>query len=318
MSPQRFSGYERIPGDVHTEVKTGPLTPPRRRDSHIFAKDPDGHYVEPLWCSARLFAVESFGPPGAAMGILRTAKDAGYHLIGGDIVDRLQRDELNLKGVKFAVRDFLIEPAPKGIVSVVSNPHFKFIREFCERALEVADFKAAMLIPWRRLPHAHWLRRLPLETVYALTPRPSIPTGEYIAAGGKVGEMNKRRICVNCGIFVANCLSPRSCSNTRNPSAPCAVIIIGQTTGGSELLPTDKASAHGGRALDEASAQLQQFEHDLPLKLQTRTDVVVGLLQGDVKGRLERRRPDALIGGFPAALVRSAPRSNAITGFGAR
>jgi len=52
--------------------------------------------------------------------------------------------------------------------------------------------------------------------------------------------------------------------------------------------------------------------------LQTRTDVVVGLLQGDVKGRLERRRPDALIGGFPAALVRSAPRSNAITGFGAR
>jgi hypothetical protein len=196
MSPQRFSGYERIPGDVHTEVKTGPLTPPRRRDSHIFAKDPDGHYVEPLWCSARLFAVESFGPPGAAMGILRTAKDAGYHLIGGDIVDRLQRDELNLKGVKFAVRDFLIEPAPKGIVSVVSNPHFKFIREFCERALEVADFKVAMLIPWRRLPHAHWLRRLPLETVYALTPRPSIPTGEYIAAGGKVGEMNKRRICV--------------------------------------------------------------------------------------------------------------------------
>jgi len=204
MSPQRFSGYERIPGDVHTEVKTGPLTPPRRRDSHIFAKDPDGHYVEPLWCSARLFAVESFGPPGAAIldpgcgwgRILRTAKDAGYHLIGGDIVDRLQRDELNLKGVKFAVRDFLIEPAPKGIVSVVSNPHFKFIREFCERALEVADFKVAMLIPWRRLPHAHWLRRLPLETVYALTPRPSIPTGEYIAAGGKVGEMNKRRICV--------------------------------------------------------------------------------------------------------------------------
>jgi hypothetical protein len=42
-----------------------------------------------------------------------------------------------------------------------------------------------MLVPLRRLPAAHWLKHLPLETVYLLTPRPSIPTAAYIAKGNK-------------------------------------------------------------------------------------------------------------------------------------
>ena len=44
-----------------------------------------------------------------------------------------------------------------------------------------------MLVPLRRLPAAHWLEHLPLETVWLLTPRPSIPPGSYIAAGHKPG-----------------------------------------------------------------------------------------------------------------------------------
>jgi hypothetical protein len=70
---------------------------------------------------------------------------------------------------------------------VVSNPSFGLVREFTERALEIAIFKVAMLVPLRRLPAAHWLQRLPLETVYLLSPRPSVPPGTYIDEGGKVG-----------------------------------------------------------------------------------------------------------------------------------
>ena len=37
----------------------------RLRHSHIFARAEHDHYVEPGWCSQRLFAVESFGSPRA-------------------------------------------------------------------------------------------------------------------------------------------------------------------------------------------------------------------------------------------------------------
>jgi hypothetical protein len=42
-----------------------------------------------------------------------------------------------------------------------------------------------MLVPLRRLPAAHWLEHVPLETVWLLTPRPSVPPGHYIATGNK-------------------------------------------------------------------------------------------------------------------------------------
>ena len=43
-------------------------------------------------------------------------------------------------------------------------------------------------MPLRRLPAARWLKHLPLETIYLLTPRPSMPSASYIAAGGKPGN----------------------------------------------------------------------------------------------------------------------------------
>jgi hypothetical protein len=33
------------------------------------------------------------------------------------------------------------------------------------------------------LPAAHWLESLPLETIWLLTPRPSMPPGHWITAG---------------------------------------------------------------------------------------------------------------------------------------
>jgi hypothetical protein len=167
------------------------------RASHIFDKERHGHYVEPSWVSARLFEVDDFGPPSTliydpACGwgtILRSAIDAGYRAAGSDVVNRLHRAGLGLDTTRFYKHDFLNGGLPTRslIMSVVCNPPYDFVREFCERALEVAYYKVAMICLLRRLPAARWLQRLPLETVYLLTPRPSMPPGKWIAAGNAPG-----------------------------------------------------------------------------------------------------------------------------------
>jgi hypothetical protein len=128
---------------------------PRLRQSHVFARDVDDFYVEPTWCSERLFEEVWFGPPGARVldpgcgwgRILRAATDAGYTPIGGDIVDRLQRRELGLQGVAFQRRDFLTGPVLKNITSVTTNPPYKGgqFQRFCERACETASHRVAIL-----------------------------------------------------------------------------------------------------------------------------------------------------------------------------
>lgn len=164
----------------------------RRLNAHIWDRDPHGHYVEPTWCSARLFEKEHFGPAGSLVfdpacgwGRILQSAAAGYTAVGADIVDRLDHQ---MSGVSaFATGDFLkCQPIP-AVSGVVCNPPFDLIEAFCERALEIATFKVAMLVPLRRLPAAHWLERLPLETIWLLTPRPSMPPGSYIAAGHKPG-----------------------------------------------------------------------------------------------------------------------------------
>jgi hypothetical protein len=169
----------------------------RRRASHIFAKEPNGHYVEPAWCSARLFAVEDFGPKSGlivdpACGwatILKSARSAGYRrVLGCDVVDRLHWTEDRDK-LPFYQHDFLNgdRPTKGAIQSIICNPPFDHVEEFCQRAVALAQHKVAMLILHRRLVAAHWLPRLPIESVYLLTPRPSMPPGEWIEAGNTPG-----------------------------------------------------------------------------------------------------------------------------------
>ncbi len=165
----------------------------RARRSHIFPKAIDGHYVEPAWCSERLFAIESFGAPGALVldpaagwgNIPRVAAAAGYTAMASDIVDRL--DRRGLDGVRFHICNFLEESPVRSAWSIACNPPFDHIKEFCERGLEIATYKVAMIVPLRRLPAARWLESLPLETVYLLTPRPSMPPGTWIEAGNIPG-----------------------------------------------------------------------------------------------------------------------------------
>jgi hypothetical protein len=62
----------------------------RQRATHIFDKDPLGHYPEPQWTAARLFEVESFGAESALVydpccgwgRIPHAAVAAGYTALG--------------------------------------------------------------------------------------------------------------------------------------------------------------------------------------------------------------------------------------------
>ena len=164
----------------------------RARKSHIFEKERRGHYVEPAWVSERLFEVEKFSKvvwdPSCGWGTITSAGTrAGYDVWGTDIVNR-GRHRL---GGRFRKLDFLklvAMPALKiEAFSIVANPPFDYVREFCEHALDLGAEKVAMICLVRRLNAARWLEKLPLERVWLLTPRPSMPPGSWIAAGNKPG-----------------------------------------------------------------------------------------------------------------------------------
>ena len=150
----------------------------RRRATHIWAPDPFGHYPEQEWASARLFEVESFGDQGDLIvdlccgwgRILHAAAAGGYSTIGCDLVDR-RRDPHIDNGFKFVSRRRHRRPAAhRFAVSVVINPPFaaNYIEKFVKRALAIAEYKVAALVPLRRLPAARWLLGLPLKSIYLL------------------------------------------------------------------------------------------------------------------------------------------------------
>ena len=165
-------------------------TPAVPRRSHIWAKESSGWYVEPSWCSKRLFEVEKFAamildPACGAGVIVNEAKVAGYKARGSDIADRR-----SMCGFKFQFdrRDFLKPEMPLLVhTSIVCNPPFDHVEDFCRTGLALGAEKVAMICLTRRLNAAAWLRDLPLQSVYLLTPRPSMPPGSWIAAGNHPG-----------------------------------------------------------------------------------------------------------------------------------
>jgi hypothetical protein len=160
----------------------------QRRQSHVWAKEKRGHYVEPAWVSERLFATEKFSgliyDPAVGWGRITTAaKAAGYVVHGTDIIDRKKHGL-----VSFERADFL--DGRRTILqkfSVVMNPPFDHVEVFAWNAFKMGAEKIAMIMLVRRLNAAHWLSDLPLEKILLLTPRPSMPPGSWIAAGNKPG-----------------------------------------------------------------------------------------------------------------------------------
>lgn len=150
--------------------------------SHAWDRYPDDFYVEPEWCSKRLFAVEPFEDeildPACGLGrIVAAGRAAGHTISGGDIVQR--------SPFCSSVGDFLSSPIRR-VANFVSNPPFQHADAFVEAALARATRKVAMLLPanWDHSDkRGRWVETTPLYRVYMLTPRPSMPPGPVIEAG---------------------------------------------------------------------------------------------------------------------------------------
>jgi hypothetical protein len=159
-----------------TVIETRPV------NAHSWAREKHDNYVEPFWCSERLFEVEDFRPgiwdPCCGFGrIPDSAVKAGLYAIGTDVVDRGYRD--------FAQHvDFLSMESGRS-PHIVCNPPFNAVGKFARKALNLGAVKVAMIFPTARLNAAHWLHETPLARVWLMTPRPSMPPGHTIAAGKK-------------------------------------------------------------------------------------------------------------------------------------
>ncbi|SRR5216683_2970143 len=109
--------------------------------------------------------------------IADAAKGAGYRVITADIVDR------GYPGCR--IQDFLKRrSAPP---SVVGNPPFAIVEEFARHAFDIGADKVALIARTASIHAARWLRELPFSHAWLMTPRPSMPPGPYVLAGGKVG-----------------------------------------------------------------------------------------------------------------------------------
>jgi hypothetical protein len=152
----------------------------RPRRAHIFDRDSNDRYVEPAWCSRRLFDVEPFvgpvhDPACGTATILATARAAGLIATGADISPCV-------KGV--TAIDFFT--AHDSVCNVISNPPYDRLDRFASHALELTSRKVALLVPIARLNAAgRWLQSTPLRRIWLLSPRPSIPPHSYILRGEK-------------------------------------------------------------------------------------------------------------------------------------
>jgi hypothetical protein len=141
----------------------------------------DEHYVEPEWVSKRLFEEEKFEgriyDPACGFGrIVVSALQAGYQAVGSDLVNR---------GWDSTPQNFFKHRSHHD--NIVTNPPIDVVLPFTVHALKYARCKVAVIMPTARLNAARWLEALPLQRIWLLTPRPSMPPGHVITSGGKVG-----------------------------------------------------------------------------------------------------------------------------------
>lgn len=167
--------------------------------AHQWDRDKHDHYVEEQRCSDYLFASMEFEgdfilDPCCGWGrIINVAHAYGYKTKASDIVDRRLAGTYPRK-TPFRQIDFLAPHDDRTYQwwmggSIVGNPPFNQIKDFCVRAVALVSTgrKVAFIFPVRRLNAASWLKDLGLRKILYMTPRPSMPTGNYILDGGKVG-----------------------------------------------------------------------------------------------------------------------------------
>lgn len=168
--------------------------------AHVFERDADNWYAEPVWCSARLFAVEPFAgrvvdPCAGGGNIVRSAREAGLDVLGFDLRKRMSGEFIR-HGLDFFGDDYT--PGTWPADNIVSNPPYgrglsgeaRLEEQFVTVALLRARSKVAVFLPtvWANGgERGRWLETLPLYREYRLSPRPSCPPGRTILAGEKPG-----------------------------------------------------------------------------------------------------------------------------------
>lgn len=161
-----------------------PRGPLRKRESYLWKRDPLDWYVEPDWCSQRLFDLVEFEgliwDCCAGTGrIAEAARAAGYDARASDIEPR--GHPVNFLDIKVCFA--MTEPC---VANIVSNPPYKLALEVTQFALKVALFKVAMFLPanWvQGEKRSRWLESTPLRQVLFVCPRPSCPPGDIIRQG---------------------------------------------------------------------------------------------------------------------------------------
>jgi hypothetical protein len=175
--------------------QTGPLRGPlRKRESSLWAREANDWYIEPQWCSLRLFEEETFrgfvcDPACGSGNIIRACTTHEIPARGMDIERRAghgswQQDWLTYDGPAFD--------------NIVSNPPFGLCDDrkagthpFVEQCLKFSMRKVALLLPANWIQgdkRSRWLEVSPLRRVWFISPRPSMPPGHVIAAGAKPGN----------------------------------------------------------------------------------------------------------------------------------
>jgi hypothetical protein len=134
---------------------------PRPRATRIWPREAAGFYIEPHWCSERLFATEQFigSVWDCACGtgrIIESARNAGYHVVATDLIDRGYQH--------FNGRVDFLGCEHRCAENIVVNPPFDLCERFACHALTGLDQppnKVAVIWLVRRLPAARWLSSTP-------------------------------------------------------------------------------------------------------------------------------------------------------------
>lgn len=186
----------RIAGDIPV-VRTA-------KDAGLWQRHEDDYYIEPDFCSERLFATEHFEgtivDPSCGSGrIVRAGRKHREHAakVGDNrIVKVLGYDKVKRGRECVGEEDFLTSDYETD--NIVSNPPFGLCSKanaknglkedfaYVKKALATAERKVALLLPLPWLTGADkgaWLKTTPLQKVLIITPRPSMPPGPVIEAG---------------------------------------------------------------------------------------------------------------------------------------
>jgi len=176
----------------------------KERKSNLWDRQKENWYVEPEWCSRRLFDVEYFkgkicDPAAGGGNIIKSALDSGYDARGFDLIDRGSPNTMS--GHNFITGEGYIH-GQLPVDNIVSNPPYgpggtgnkRIEEQFITRALDVSRGRVAVFLEtkWANSKdRGAWLETLPLYREYRLGPRPSCPPGEYLLAGNKASGGTK-------------------------------------------------------------------------------------------------------------------------------